>query len=132
MEAAASLLTVSLVQGASPSAPSMPPTVPGVKGMESVSDITGVALPAMFQYNTTGNCAIADDIVRTGGDTSFAVAAACCEEVKPIITRMQRGDELAPEDFTQLAGVYSMLQTKFSARQIQVRQRVGDMRGYNC
>lgn len=120
MQETASLLTVTSVRGPAAKAPVIPPTVLGKHGMESVADVTGTALPAMFEYKHTGSCSIVNRIFDMGSDGSLSVADACVDEVEDMLLRAQQGAPLQPADFAQLAGVYSMLQSKFSARQVQV------------
>ena len=95
----------------------IPHTAAGKNGLlEPVSDINGVALPALYEYKSTGRCSIMQQLREHRAQT--AVASELRERAEALWGDISRGSTAA---MLEIAAIWQMSQSGFVARPLQVR-----------
>ena len=95
----------------------IPHTAAGKNGLwEPVSDINGVALPALYEYKSTGRCSIMQQLLEHSPQT--AVALDLREHAEALWEDISQGSTAS---MLEIAAIWQMSQSGFVARPLQVR-----------
>ena len=82
----------------------LPDTAKGVKGQpESVSELNGLAIPAMLEVKVSGNCSMYDQLIDVSNDASKNMHPYIRERLK---TLRKPNEMTTPAHFLELATIY--------------------------